>query len=388
MLKALIVVLAAVAGVALAAGVTNAPSPQACLSPGQWFLPAGDRTTAITQPRLLKDLAEKRVVLLGEHHDDADHHRWQLQVITALHTQHPNMVIGMEMLPRRAQPVLDQWVAGQLTEADLLRQTDWARVWAFDPGLYLPILHFARLNRIPVIGVNVDRKLISMISEKGFASLPADQREGVSAPAAPKAGYRDELAQVFKQHVERGNDDAAVARFIEAQLFWDRAFAEGLAAAAKQPGQPLVVGIMGTGHLQGGDGVPHQLADLGIAESAVLLPVDANTPCGQLPQGYAQAVFAVAPAPAAKGAPRVKLGVRLEPVSDGVRIAEVTEGSVADRAGLKAGDVVQEIASRPVKESGDVTSAVARQAPGTWLPLKVARNGGQIDLVAKFPPEQ
>ncbi len=61
---------------------------------------------------------------------------------------------------------------------------------------------------------------------------------------------------------------------------------------------------------------------------------------------------------------------------------------MADRAGLKAGDVVQEIASRPVKESGDVTSAVARQAPGTWLPLKVARNGGQIDLVAKFPPEQ
>jgi len=49
-------------------------------------------------------------------------------------------------------------------------------------------------------------------------------------------------------------------------------------------------------------------------------------------------------------------------------------------------DLVREIASRPVKESQDVTDAVARQAPGTWLPLTVARGGGQIDLVAKFPP--
>jgi len=60
---------------------------------------------------------------------------------------------------------------------------------------------------------------------------------------------------------------------------------------------------------------------------------------------------------------------------------------VADQAGLKVGDVVREIASRPVKASGDVTEAVARQAPGTWLPLKIARNGSQLDLVAKFPPE-
>jgi hypothetical protein len=34
-----------------------------------------------------------------------------------------------------------------------------------------------------------------------------------------------------------------------------------------------------------------------------------------------------------------------------------------------------------------VTAAVARQPPGTWLPLTVARDGGRIDVVAKFPPE-
>lgn len=384
MSKILVVVSIAVAG--LAATAAAAPSAS-CLSPGQWYTPAGERTVAIALPTLLKNLAATRVVLLGERHDDADHHRWQLQVIAALHAQQPNLVIGMEMLPRRAQPVLDQWVAGQLTESDLLTRTEWARVWGFDASMYLPILHFARLNRIPVAAVNVDRAIVSEVGAKGLAAVPEEQREGVGAPAAARRAYRDRLEQVFREHGSSSDGAAAFDRFVQAQLFWDRGFAEGLAAAAKRPGDPLVVGIMGSGHLAHGDGVPHQLADLGFPGSAVLLPVESDTPCHDLPAGLAQAVFALAPVPASKTTAKPLLGVQLEPGADGVRIADVTAGSVADKAGLKAGDVLRQVASRPVKESRDVVAAVARQAPGTWLPVTVARDGGQIDLVAKFPPE-
>lgn len=384
MSKILVVVSIAVAG--LAATAAAAPSAS-CLSPGQWYTPDGERTVAIALPTLLKNLAATRVVLLGERHDDADHHRWQLQVIAALHAQQPNLVIGMEMLPRRAQPVLDQWVAGQLTESDLLTRTEWARVWGFDASMYLPILHFARLNRIPLAAVNVDRAIVSEVGAKGLAAVPEEQREGVGAPAAARRAYRDRLEQVFREHGSSSDGAAAFDRFVQAQLFWDRGFAEGLAAAAKRPGDPLVVGIMGSGHLAHGDGVPHQLADLGFPGSAVLLPVESDTPCHDLPAGLAQAVFALAPVPASKTTAKPLLGVQLEPGADGVRIADVTAGSVADKAGLKAGDVLRQVASRPVKESRDVVAAVARQAPGTWLPVTVARDGGQIDLVAKFPPE-
>jgi uncharacterized iron-regulated protein len=386
MSKVLTVVLLVATGLAVAAGATRTPSPGACLTPGQWFTPDGERTAAIAQPMLLKELAAKRVVLLGEHHDDADHHRWQLQVIAALQAQQPNLVIGMEMLPRHAQPVLDAWVSGKLTESELLTRTSWGRVWGFDPALYLPILHFARLNRVPVVALNVDRSVISDIGANGLSALPPERREGVGRPAAARQTYRDRLEAAFREHGSKATGGtAAFERFVEAQLFWDRAFAEALVAAANRPGAPLVIGIMGSGHLADGDGVPHQLADLGFAGSAVLLPVESNTPCSELPAGLAQAVFAVAPVPPAPSRPL--LGVRLEPASEGVRIADVTAGSVADRAGLKAGDVLREVASRPVKESHDVIVAVARQAPGTWLPVTVARDGGQIDLVAKFPPE-
>jgi S1-C subfamily serine protease len=33
----------------------------------------------------------------------------------------------------------------------------------------------------------------------------------------------------------------------------------------------------------------------------------------------------------------------------------------------------------------DLVDIVGRQAPGTWLPLSIRRDGQEIDLVAKFP---
>lgn len=381
--RILAAVLIAASGVAVAAGGT-ASSP-ACLSAGQWYTPAGEKTIAIAQPPLLARLTGKQVVLLGERHDDADHHRWQLQVIAALHAQRPNLVIGMEMLPRRAQPVLDDWVTGQLTEAELLARTEWARVWGFDPGLYLPILHFARINRIPVVAVNVERATVSEIASRGFAAVSVERREGVGTPAAAGERYRHRLHQVFREHDSAKNDDAGFDHFVEAQLFWDRAFAEALAAAARRPDEPLVIGIMGSGHLANNDGVPRQLADLGI-DAAVLLPVETGISCRDLPADFAQAVFALGPVPVAKTGAKPILGVSLEPGEDGVRIVAVTAGSVADKAGLKAGDILREVASRPVRNSLDVTAAVARQPPGTWLPVTVVRDGGPIDFVAKFPP--
>ena len=77
----------------------------------------------------------------------------------------------------------------------------------------------------------------------------------------------------------------------------------------------------------------------------------------------------------------------LEQAADGVRIRQVEKGSIAEASGVRDGDVIVEIAGRPAKEPGDVASAVQRQAPGTWLPLKVKRGPDTVDLVAKFSPQ-
>lgn len=230
-----------------------------CPAPGQWWQPEGTR---LTPDALFAELAERDVVLLGEQHDDVDHHRWQLHTLAGLHGRRPDMVIALEMLPREAQPALDAWVAGELGEQAFIDESRWNSAWGFDPALYFPILHFARLHRVPLKAINVTPELRGRLVEEGWEAVPEAERFGITAPAEAPAAYRERLAEVYAQHPSRGGE-AGLERFIEAQLVWDRAMADGLAEAGKEA--DLVVGLIGQGHLQYEHGVPHQLTDLGVA---------------------------------------------------------------------------------------------------------------------------
>lgn len=385
------VVLLMTAGVAAAAQ---------CGSAGEWFDP--ESGAVVDGGTLIDSMSGRQAVLLGEVHDQAGHHRWQLHTLLALHARQPSMAIGLEMLPRAAQPVLDEWVNGAITTTDLLERTRWSEVWGFDPAMYLPVFHFARQNRVPMIALNVNRGLISQVASDGWQGVPEGAREGLSEPAPASESYRDALAQIYviKARIESGETHAAGApsdeerraidadpdfnRFVEAQTTWDRAMAEAMAArlTADADAVRLVVALVGRGHADFGHGIPHQLADLGIREAGVLLP--ARPPCDSMEAGIADAVFGLGEwqEPKSKG-PR--LGVLIASDQGGVLVQQVTEQSVAEATGLAQGDVIVETAGTPVAQTGELIEIVQRQAPGTWLPLVVRRNSEQIDLVAKFP---
>jgi len=82
----------------------------------QWLDPADG--AVIAPGDLFDSLSNKSIILLGEVHDDADHHRWQLNTLAALHSRNDYLVVGLEMLPRKKQSILDNWTMGEL---DVLR---------------------------------------------------------------------------------------------------------------------------------------------------------------------------------------------------------------------------------------------------------------------------
>lgn len=395
----------AIAGVVTASlaapAIAQAADSAQCLVPGAWVRPDGAAPQRVEGTGLIAAMAQRAVVLLGEQHDDMDHHRWQLQTLAALHAQRPHLVIGFEMFPRRVQPVLDRWVAGELTEAEFLQQAEWGKVWSMPAELYLPLFHFARLNRIPMLALNIDAELTRRIADKGWDGVPEGEREGVGRPAAALPAYEDFLFEIHSQHAQmrmHGKDkarpargDAAFRNFVESQLAWDRAMAEAMVAgrarhAAADGSLPLVVGIMGNGHVRHGHGVAHQLAALGEPSVGQLMPVEAATPCAELPAGLADAVFAV-PALRQPPPPPPRLGVGLEDAEGGIRIAELTAGSLAERTGLRRGDLITEAAGAPVKRSGQLIGLIRRQPAGTWLPLQVMREGKAVEVVVRFPRE-
>ena len=383
-----------------------------CAPAGRWLDPStGD---LLGHETLIADLSKRSVVMLGESHPNVEHHRWQLQVLAALHGRNSNMVLGFESFPRSAQPVLDRWIRGDLSEAEFLKQSKWNDVWRFDSGLYMPLFHFARQNRLPMIALNVDRALVSRVAKEGWASIPMAEREGVGDPAAAAGAYIDVLAEIHAAHKQAeknpphghgapkpasetkvepiDRESPEFKRFVEAQLTWDRSMAEALAGARTAGGEPLVVGIAGQGHLEYGDGIPHQLRDLGIKGAAVLLPWDPGQSCSEMKAAdvlIADAVFRVdSPAPTVRLAGPV-LGIMLkhgQAKGDPVLVTRVSEGSVAAAAGLAKGDIVLQAAQRPVSSNASLVAIIRRQAPGTWLPLKIKRGEEVLEIIAKFPP--
>ena len=350
-----------------------------CLTNGQWAIPTTNGVNPAPTSAVLARARDARFVLLGEAHDNPDHHLWQLQTLGMLLGARDQMVIGMEMFPRRVQPVLDQWVAGRLTESQFLQQADWNRVWGFDPNLYLPLLRFVRLNRIPLVALNVERSLVAETGARGWAAIAPDQREGITTPAPASSAYRHLLRSSFHQHGEV--DESAFDYFVQAQLLWDRAFAQGLAHAASSHPDAIIVGVIGSGHLRYGHGVPHQLDSMGKNSIEVWLPQPAGTDCREL-ANIADAIFGVKDS---VRSPPPRLGIYLRDTEGGIEVRDVLPGSVADEAGLVSGDRIMSAAGVEVRASEDVIALVRRQSPGTWLPMTVARNGETIDLVAKFP---
>jgi uncharacterized iron-regulated protein len=388
----------------------NAQAPSACAMRGGWVdVKTGQ---SIDRGEFFRDLvAKSSVVLLGESHTDADHHRWQLHTVAALFGRGGNLVIGFEAFPRRLQSVLDDWVEGKLTEDAFLKAAEWRQVWGYDAALYMPLFQFARLNRIPMIAMNVERKLVSQVGQQGWEAVPVADREGLSDPAPASPGYQRELARVYllKKTLPPGTDPSSLPpgftpkepdeaalkdavdepefkRFVAAQQTWDRGMAEALARAKRRHPGAVVVGILGGGHVEGGYGVPHQLKDLGIADLTALMPESIDSACKVIGAGYADAIFTLPHEDDTPPPERPRLGVLLTDGDGAPKVSRVVNDSVADTAGVKAGDHVVRAAGLAIRTPDELVEVIGRQAPGTWLPLSIRRDGQEMDIVAKFPP--
>lgn len=259
-----------------------------------WLCP--DTGRLLAQGELMQAMARKRVVLLGETHDVAEIHRWQLHVTAFLHLLRPQMAVGFEMFPRRIQPVLDAWVEGAMDTSTFIERSEWAQVWGFDPELYLPLFHFCRQQRVKMLALNCHRPLVTRVGQVGWEAIPVDERDGVTPAAPATEAYQAYLAAITGRFAGSAKPEAMAPerfdRFVRAQQCWDRSFACRIADhLSEATDDPLVVGIIGRGHLEYGHGTPFQLRDLGIEDVAVLLPATEAAPDADALAGIADALF-------------------------------------------------------------------------------------------------
>ncbi|WP_421658404.1 ChaN family lipoprotein [Leptothermofonsia sp. ETS-13] len=212
---------------------------------------------------VLKKIARVNVVYLGETHDRPEDHQAQLTIIQALHRLNPQLVVGMEMFQRPYQPVIDRYLAGKITEAELIEQSQYPKRWGFPWEFYAPIVRFARDKGLPVIALNTLTEVTRKVARSGLESLTLAEKRFIppnSAIALGPVSYRQRLGQIYDDIHHGKTSQANFERFFQAQVLWDETMAERIAQSLQQEPKRLVVVLVGQGHVVYGDGIPSRVA--------------------------------------------------------------------------------------------------------------------------------
>jgi len=315
---------------------------------------------------LVEGLLDARVIFVGESHDRYEDHLNQLAIIRGLHEQGADLAIGTEFFQQPFQPALDAYVAGDLSEADLLRETQYFQRWRFDYRLYRPILRYARAQGIPIIALNVPTEITEKVGAGGLAALSAEER--ALAPAdidREDQAYREHIEAVFAMHPKA--DGAEFEHFLEVQLLWDEGMAERAAQfLTSHPNKTLVV-LAGAGHVEYGRGIPQRVL------RRVEVPAATIVSGRHRPMDPKLADYILYPRQVGLPAAGM-LGVMLElPDGGGVLVQGFSEDSGARDAGVKPGDRIVRVGDHAIDDYADIRIALMDSRPGQQMPVEVIR---------------
>lgn len=121
----------------------------------------------VSYKKMIRQLAQKDIVLFGEFHNNAISHWLELALAKDLSEQR-SLIFGAEMFEADNQQALNDYLSGKITAKGLDSS---ARLWNNYKTDYAPIVNFAKEKNAPFIATNIPRRYASLVSKKGFEAL-------------------------------------------------------------------------------------------------------------------------------------------------------------------------------------------------------------------------
>lgn len=193
------------------------------------------------------------VLLLGETHTIAAHHRLQARLIGVAATQGRPAIV-FEMIHRDQQGAIEQWRADGADPAAFGAAVAWEQRGWPDWSMYQPIVEAAVAHDLPVYGAAPPREILRRVGHEGLEALePQRRRElGLERPL-PAAGDQRLRAALRAVHCNV-DEDAMLEAMLRVQRLRDAYLAEQLRVAAGEHGGAVL--IAGRGHTRADHGVP------------------------------------------------------------------------------------------------------------------------------------
>ncbi len=232
---------------------------------------------------MLQRLSAARFVLLGEKHDNPDHHRLQAWVVQRLADAGRRPAVVMEMLASSQQAALARHLRERPRDAEGLgAAVGFEAGWGPWPP-YRPIAEAALAAGLPLAAGNLSAAEL----RRATAPAGADRDEALRSALALDRAYPDAARAALARIIDEGHCGQVPASAIPAMIDVQRARDGALARALARADDDGAVLIAGTGHTRGDLGVPLVLRALApgatVASVAfVEVPRDARTRTGAL----------------------------------------------------------------------------------------------------------
>ncbi len=244
---------------------------------------------------IISEMARVQVAFIGESHDDPTGHMLEAELLERAYAAYgapgsndsaPRpMALSLEFFQRDVQPILDEYLAGLITEKAFRAD---ARPWPRYETDYRSLIEFSKKNELAVIAANAPRRYTTRVTMNGRESLHDLSPEGLASLAPlpygqPSEEYRDQWIQVISEVMqlegmkcglpipepEEGEEaeqpqapvgsHSNMGNQLHSQVLWDATMAYWIAEYLAQEPDALVLHMVGGFHVERGTGTPEHL---------------------------------------------------------------------------------------------------------------------------------
>jgi uncharacterized iron-regulated protein len=228
-----------------------------------WLSPVGKRhplaghiwdvnaARMLDSSQLIRRLAARSLVLLGEKHDNADHHRLQARIVEGLVAAGRRPAVAFEMLSVDLDPVLTNTLARPSVTSDELRKAiRWDESGWPEWNLYAPVFEAALRAHLPIATADLSRSSIDSIRREGPGALDAALVAylGLDTPLSreQRRALTDQIREAHCGHAPRH----LIGRMVDVQRARDAHMARRLMDASRLSPTGSAVLIAGIEHVR------------------------------------------------------------------------------------------------------------------------------------------
>ncbi len=244
---------------------------------------------------IVAEMERVQVVFIGESHDDPTGHMLEAELLERAYEAYgapssndesPRAVaLSLEFFQRDVQPILDEYLAGLITEKAFRADS---RPWPRYETDYRPLIEFSKENSLAVIAANAPRRYTTRVTMSGRESLNDLSPEALATLAPlpygqPSDEYRDQWVQVISEVMqeegmkcglpipepEEGEEavqprapvgsHSNMGNQLHSQVLWDATMAYWISEYLAQQPDGLVLHMVGGFHVERGTGTPEHL---------------------------------------------------------------------------------------------------------------------------------